>query len=148
MEKITLIINGCLWGLSNTLLEKTSFVNYISLEREDNSSINENKIIKLFKNIFKTLFFNLYFIFSFLIGQIGSVLFYYCLGSDMKLTTVVITANSISILVCFLLEFVLKTFFDKTNDPNKLKIKVFDYIGMLIGIIILLYGVFLILQEN
>ena len=144
MDKIILILSGCLWGLSNVLIENNSFSRYES--KTDKSKNITTNIFNLLIQIYNNFILNIYFIGSFLIGQLGSVLFYYCLGTSMNITTVTITANSLSILSCFILEIGIKirnSFYN--NNKNDINIK--DILGMLLGIILIISGVYFIINE-
>ena len=64
----------------------------------------------------------------------------------MNITTVTITANSLSILSCFILEIGIKirnSFYN--NNKNDINIK--DILGMLLGIILIISGVYFIINE-
>jgi hypothetical protein len=128
MKTILLFLTGIFWGYSNTLLEESSFDTKMLSEK---NLSNISKIVIFLKS-------NLFFIIAFLIGQIGSILFYYSLGSELSLSTVVVISNSISILTGFIIEFLIK---------KKESINYKNIVKMLVSILILLLGVYLILSN-
>lgn len=128
MKTFLLFLTGIFWGYSNTLLEESSFETKML---SDNSLSFITKVLNFLRR-------NLFFIVAFLIGQIGSILFYYSLGSELNLSTVVVISNSISILTGFIIEFIIK---------KKDNIELREIITMLVSISILLSGVYLILSN-
>ena len=128
MKTLLLFLTGIFWGYSNTLLEESSF---------ETKMLSDNSM-SFFTKISNFMRRNLFFIVAFLIGQIGSILFYYSLGSELNLSTVVVISNSISILTGFIIEFIIK---------KKDNIEFREIITMLISISILLLGVYLILSN-
>ena len=98
LNYILMIITGVFWGGSNFMVERTTFI-------ENNK--NEKSIIVKYFNLAIN---NWKFLICYLFGQIGSVVFYYCLGKN-ELSVVVFISNLVSILIGFTLEIL----FSKRN---------------------------------
>lgn len=131
---LILIITGVLWGVTNVLIEKINF-----------NSNAYNSSVNFLKKYFYTFLENYKFFLCFLLGQLGSVLFYYSLGNnELKLSSVVILANAISIVVSYIVE----TEFIKLNcDKCKKDFSRKYGVKNLVGIAFVLFGVNLITTD-
>lgn len=90
---IWLILTGLLWGVSNYLME----IHFFDYSEVDHSQGLVFRIRTFIESNWKSVLI-------YLLGQIGSVLFYYSLGSESSLSSVVVTANGLSILTGIILE--------------------------------------------
>lgn len=130
---IMVFITGLFWGLSNFLVEKTSF----------DSTYYDNKEIFFLRKYIFTIIVNYKFFICYLTGQIGSILFYYCLGNDeLKLSFIVVVSNAISIVAGFLCE-IIYNYFDKEKNNRVDNIKKLNNTNIL-GVSLVLFGVYLV----
>ena len=132
---LVLIITGVLWGVTNVLVEKVRF---------NSNSYNSNQ--NFVKRYFFTFLENYKFFLCFLLGQLGSVLFYYSLGNNqLKLSNIVILANAVSIVVGYIVEVAIITV--RCNKCNKEFPKKYGLKNIL-GIGMVLLGVSLIANSD
>jgi len=103
IELFGLFMVGAIWGITNPLLEKGS--------QEKKTKETDFGVTSLIKSIF----LNLRFLVPFIANQLGSGLYYYCMGkTDFSLGPTI--ANSVSFVVTFIVENLLKKQSFKRND--------------------------------
>ena len=107
VHSILIITVGILWGTTDYLIGQ-SFIDYSLLDNHRFSS-------KLAKIIYFFIY-NLRPILFFALNQLGSVLFYICLGS-FSLSLTVIISNSTSFLTIMAIEYIHKNkVFSRRNN--------------------------------
>ncbi|GAB6026132.1 hypothetical protein CHUAL_012330 [Chamberlinius hualienensis] len=84
----SLVVVSILWGFTNPLMKKAS----VGIE-----DVKRNNRIAQFLAEVKFLLFNWRYISAFILNQLGSVLYYWTLGSN-ELSTTVIVSNSLTLV--------------------------------------------------
>lgn len=107
VHSMIIIIVGILWGSTDYLIGQY-FIDY--------SYLNQLRFSSKMTKIFYFFIYNLRPILLFGINQLGSVLFYICLGS-FSLSLTVIISNSTSFITIMAIEFIhKKKVFNRGNN--------------------------------